>query len=671
MRKLALYARLAATALKKNIRIYLPYLLACTGTVMMFNLICTLREDPSIAAVRGGVEIQAILSLGCWVVAIFSAILLDYTNRVIVRQRKREFGLYNILGMEKRHIGCVMLFETLYTALISLSCGLIGATVFSKLLQMVLLKMLGGEIRLNIQINPGAALSTLALFAAIFILTLLINLAAVHRARPVELLKSASEGEREPRARGVLAALGVICLGAGYYLSLRTQDAYDALGLFFIAVLLVIAGTYLLFTAFSIVLLKGLRKNKKYYYKTNHFAAVSGMIYRMKRNAMGLASICILSTMVLVTVSTTLSLYIGLEDTLNRSYPRDVMIHMRLSDSTQDQRELARARVKELAAEYGVQVGNEQLYTCLSFVSPLAEDGATLDFETRSGVNATHLNLWRFFTLEEYERLGGEAQDLGAGQALIYSRKEKTYERLNIGGVELTLKKLESFPLGGEETLDTVEMGDTLFIVLRDMAALEAVDEIQRAAYGRNASSLEENYNFDLSGSEEAMLAYEDAARTYAQRESLCISSFDARHQAYYENYVSLYGAMFFLGIFLGFLFLMTTVTIMYYKQVSEGMDDRGRYAIMQKVGMTRAEVKSAIRAQVLTVFFLPLGAAAVHVAFAFPMIRLMLRAFGLFNAALFARCTLCCIGAFAAVYTIIYLLTARAYYRIVDGRSR
>ncbi len=390
----------------------------------------------------------------------------------------------------------------------------------------------------------------------------------------------------------------------------------------------------------------------------------------MKRNAMGLASICILSTMVLVTVSTTLSLYIGLEDMLELSYPRDVMITMRLADSTDTQRDLARGQVRDMASDYGVEVCNEQLYTSLSFVAPLAADGVTLDFDTRSGINATHLNLWRFFTLEEYERLGGPNRELSVGEALIYSQEGKTYNSLKIGGVNLSLETLSSFPLDGEERLEAVEMGDTLFIVLGDMAALEAVDEIQRAAYGRNASSLEVNYNFDLQGNEEALLAYEDAARAYARGESMCISTFDARHQSYYENYVSLYGAMFFLGIFLGFLFLMTTVTIMYYKQVSEGLDDRVRYAITQKVGMTRAEVRSAIRAQVLTVFFLPLGAAGVHVTFAFPMIGLMLRAFGLFNTRLFALCTLGCFGAFAVVYTVIYLLTARAYYRIVDGRG-
>ena len=668
MRKFTLYPKLAASALKKNIRIYLPYLLACTGTVLMFNLLYTLAIDGQVKTLRGGAEIQMVLTLGCVVVAVFSAILLFYTNGVIIRQRKKEFGLYNILGMEKRHIGLVLLCETLYTALIAFVGGIAGAFVFSKLMQMLLMHMLGGEVNLNIGFQPAAALGTLALFLAIFLLTLIKNLAVIARARPTELLRSANEGEREPKSRWILALLGVVCLGAGYYISLRTDDVYNAISMFFVAVLLVIAGTYLLFTAFSIVLLKALRRNKNYYYKTNHFAAVSGMLYRMKRNAMGLASICILSTMVLVTVSTTFSLYQGMGDILDDRYPRDVSCEMRWRDSTEEERAAARQRVKEMAGEYGLGVEDEQVVNLLSFAAPLEDDGVTLDFKARSGISTDRILYFEVLAMEDYMAASGARTPLQPGEALAYvSGSDSRYDALKIGDLSLKLQPLEAAPVAVGRTQITTEV---VYLVVDSMDTLQEIDAIQSAAYGRSASYIYQLYSFNLDGDEETKIAYQEAAIAYANRESGMISYVNARQLKYHEDFLSMYGSMFFLGMFLGLLFIMTTVTIMYYKQVSEGMDDSGRYAIMQKVGMTRAEVRSAIRSQVLTVFFLPLGTAAVHVAFAFPMVRYILRAFGMVNTRLFALYTLGCFGVFAVLYIAVYLLTARAYYRIVDGKQ-
>lgn len=668
MRRLSLYPKLAASALKKNIRIYLPYLLACTGTVLMFNLLYTLTIDGEVTALRGGAEIQMVLTLGCVVVAVFSAILLFYTNGVIIRQRKREFGLYNILGMEKRHIGLVLLWETLYTALIAFAGGIAGAFVFSKLVQMLLMHMLGGEVNLRIGFQPAAALGTLGLFLAIFLLTLIKNLTVIARARPTELLRSANEGEREPRSRWILALLGVICLGAGYYISLRTDDVYNAVMMFFVAVLLVIAGTYLLFTAFSIVLLKALRRNKNYYYKTNHFVAVSGMLYRMKRNAMGLASICILSTMVLVTISTTFSLYLGMDEVLNTTYPTDVSCEMRWMDSTEEERAEARKHVKEMAGEYGLGVKDEQVINLLSFAAPLADDGVSLDFNVRSGVGVNRILYFAVMSMEDYAPISDIQAQLQPGEALAYvDGSDNQYAALKIGDLSLALRPLEDMTAAIGRSQITTEV---IYLVVDSLDTLKEIDEIQRAAYDLSSSYIYQIYCFNLDGPEDQKIAYQEAAIAYGNRTCKAPSHVNARQLKYYEDYVSMYGSMFFLGMFLGFLFIMTTVTIMYYKQVSEGMDDCGRYAIMQKVGMTRAEVRSAIRSQVLTVFFLPLVTAAVHVIFAFPMVRYILRAFGMVNTGLFASCTLGCFGVFAALYIVVYLLTARAYYRIVDGKQ-
>ena len=670
MRRASLYPKLAASALRKNIRIYLPYLLASTGTVMMFNLLLGLSTDPQVASLRGGAQVQLVLALGCIVVAIFSAILLFYTNGVIVRQRKREFGLYNILGMEKRHVGLVLLWETIYTALISFTLGVLGSLVFSKLAQLLILHMLGGSVNLKLGFQPGAALATLALFLGIFLLTLVKNLAVIFRARPVELLRSAREGEREPRSRILLAALGVVTLGGGYVLSLRTNDVYNAIGNFFIAVILVIIGTYLLFTTFSIVLLKALRKNRRYYYKTNHFVAVSGMLYRMKRNAMGLASICILSTMVLVTVSTTFCLYLGIDGVMDARYPSEVGYFMRWEETSDAQRAEALESVHVLAEAHGVQIADEQRYSMLSFVSPLMEDGATLDFDRRTGVPSERFICLNVTTMEDYAGLGGAAMDLKPGEALVYSDRGRTMGAMHIGELSLRLHALERFPdrIGTPlYALDT----ENVYLVVDGAQTLLRIGEIERAAYGKNASSIQECVSFNLNGAEADVVAFETALTDDEVEGNNDWTLYDlrCRQKEYYEEYVAFYGAMFFLGMFLGFLFVMTTVTIMYYKQVSEGMEDRGRYAIMQKVGMTRAEVRSSIRSQVLTVFFLPLGTAAVHVACAFPMIVYILAAFGVQDVKLFAKCTLGCFGAFAVLYIAVYLLTARAYNRIVEGQ--
>lgn len=671
MRKLALYPKLAVSAIRKNIRIYLPYLLACTGTVMMFDLLLTLTLDGEITAMRGGGQVQMVLSLGCVVVALFSAILLFYTNGVIIRQRKREFGLYNILGMEKRHIALVLLWETFYTALISLALGILGALVFSKLIQMVLLRMLGGGVDLHIRFQTKAAATTSGVFLAIFALTLAKNLTAIHRAKPVELLRSAVEGEREPKSRWLLALLGVLALGTGYGLSLRTNDIYNALMFFFVAVILVIIGTYLLFTAFSIVFLKALRRNRRYYYKTNHFVAVSGMLYRMKRNAMGLASICILSTMVLITVSTTFSLYVGLDEVMEARYPSDVICEQDWEDSTEAERADARERLKAIAEEFDLQVENEQVFSMLSFFAPVGADGKTLDFDRSHRVLADESGLvcFNFIPQEDYIALTGVELRLNPGEALAFSDTGADYQALKIGEAEFELRPLESFPLrAGRE----IGMSRDLYLVVDGRQTLEYIDGVQRAAYGRSASAICENFRFDLAGPEEDVIDYQTEIVRHDHRrdEFPSVTNMRVRQLEYYMDYLSMYGAMFFLGMFLGLLFIMTTVTIMYYKQVSEGLDDRGRYAIMRKVGMTHAEVRSAIRSQILTVFFLPLGMSAAHVACAFPMVLFILRAFGMYNARLFALCTLGCFGVFAALYVAVYLLTARAYYRIVDGRQ-
>lgn len=561
-----LYPRLAATNLKKNRRFYLPYLLACIVIVALFCIMLTLASDPYLGQMQHGGSVSQVLGFGVFIMALFSAIILFYTNSTFTKQRKREFAIYNILGMEKRHISYVLFWESLYTAAMALFFGLVAAGVFSKLLQLVLVRLIGGEATFGLNIRLMSIGYTVVFFGALFLLLLLNTIRIIHLSNPVQLLRAGSEGEREPRSKWILALLGAVCLAAGYLISLRTNVALYAIQNFFPAVILVIIGTYLTFIALSVVVLKALRKNRRYYYKTSHFATVSGLIYRMSRNAAGLASICILSTMVLVTVSTTVSLYKGLDAYAAVRWPQDMT--------------------------------------------------------------------------------------------------------LTLGGDTLRLRQLDSFSLVSGSSI----MGlHTLYLVVPDlteMLELRAQQNAYTSEHGGTRSMLNYTYQFDLSGTDDEQL---DALHAL-----LCDPAFESAAEAANVQYTtdmradgyptlrSTYGGFLFLGFFLGFVFLFATVLIIYYKQVSEGYDDRGRFRIMQQVGMTPKEVKATIRTQVLLMFFLPLVTAAIHIAFAFPLIKQIVFAFGLQNVHLFLLCTLGTFGVFALLYTFVYLLTARTYYRIV-----
>mgnify|MGYP002541642225 CR=1 FL=1 len=528
-----LYPRLAATNLKKNRRFYLPYLLACIVIVALFCIMLTLASDPYLGQMQHGGSVSQVLGFGVFIMALFSAIILFYTNSTFTKQRKREFAIYNILGMEKRHISYVLFWESLYTAAMALFFGLVAAGVFSKLLQLVLVRLIGGEATFGLNIRLMSIGYTVVFFGALFLLLLLNTIRIIHLSNPVQLLRAGSEGEREPRSKWILALLGAVCLAAGYLISLRTNVALYAIQNFFPAVILVIIGTYLTFIALSVVVLKALRKNRRYYYKTSHFATVSGLIYRMSRNAAGLASICILSTMVLVTVSTTVSLYKGLDAYAAVRWPQDMTLTLMTDTRTNT--------VPDVAP-----------------VLQVVDDAMTRTGLTQSNVHGYH----------------------------------------------------------------TVQFS-ALHALLCD-PAFESAAEAANVQY-----------------------------------------TTDMRADGY-PTLRSTYGGFLFLGFFLGFVFLFATVLIIYYKQVSEGYDDRGRFRIMQQVGMTPKEVKATIRTQVLLMFFLPLVTAAIHIAFAFPLIKQIVFAFGLQNVHLFLLCTLGTFGVFALLYTFVYLLTARTYYRIV-----
>ena len=654
MRK-ALYMRLAAGNLKKNRQLYGPYLIACIVTVMMMCIMILLEGDRGLKTIEGGQSVAATLMFGCIVIAIFSLIILVYINSLLIKQRKKEFALYNILGMEKRHISKVLFWENTYTALISIISGLVLGTVFSKLLQLILMKIIGGDISFNMDISFSVLFFTAVIFTGFFLLVLLMNIRTIRIAQPVELLRGGSEGEREPKSKWVLAVLGVVFLAAGYVMSIMTKDVVSAITLFFIAVICVIIGTYLMFIAFSIVLLKGLKKNKRYYYQTKHFATVSGMIYRMKRNAAGLASICILSTMVIVTVSTTVCLYAGVGDIINNMYPYDVnMKYYPYSQQTSEKLEVA---AEDTAKRQGREIKELYSFSKMSFAANRSGDKLIVDNDTITGIGSVDVTI---ITPEDYKRLTGKDAGLKKGEVLIYSEKESFGDKVELLGEEYKTIKTDEFPKVVFLNISTANCG----IVADSRETAEAI--LHRYEDTTGQIIINGGMYINLDGTDDEKIAFSNALNSEAADFEYEFYFLESRQFVEKEGSYSFYGAFFFLGMFLGLVFIFATVMIIYYKQVSEGYDDRKRFDIMQKVGMTEAEVRQTIRSQVLIVFFLPLAAAAMHVAFAFPMIRRILAAFSMTNVTLFAVCTAATFLGFAVIYLLVYLQTSKTYYSIV-----
>ncbi len=656
---------------KKNRRFYLPYLLACIVIVALFCIILTLASDPYLGQMQHGGSVSQVLGFGVSIMALFSAIILFYTNSTFTKQRKREFAIYNILGMEKRHISYVLFWESLYTAAMALFFGLVAAGVFSKLLQLVLMRLIGGEATFGLNIRLMSIGCTVVFFGALFLLLLLNTIRIIHLSNPVQLLRAGSEGEREPRSKWILALLGAVCLAAGYIISLRTNVALYAIQNFFPAVILVIIGTYLTFIALSVVVLKALRKNRRYYYKTSHFATVSGLIYRMSRNAAGLASICILSTMVLVTVSTTVSLYKGVDAYADVRWPQDMTLTLMTDPQTNTVPDVAPVLrvVDDAMTRSGLTQSNVHGYRTVRFSAQRSGDALDLTSEQLTGSSADEYAVMVLDT-EGYAGLTGEQVTLAPGEALAWTDGAAFGDTLTLGGDTLRLRPLDSFSLVSGSSI----MGlHTLYLVVPDlteMLELRAQQNAYTSEHGGTRSMLNYTYQFDLSGTDDEQL---DALHAL-----LCDPGFESAAEAANVNYTtdmradgyptlrSTYGGFLFLGFFLGFVFLFATVLIIYYKQVSEGYDDRGRFRIMQQVGMTPKEVKATIRTQVLLMFFLPLVTAAIHIAFAFPLIKQIVFAFGLQNVHLFLLCTLGTFGVFALLYTFVYRPPAPTYTRSV-----
>ncbi len=663
------YRKLAISNIRKNGRTYFPYILTCIFTVSMYYIVKSLSLNPGLAQMPGAATLGFIMDMGSRIIAIFSLIFLFYTNSFLIKRRKKEFGVFNILGLEKRHLSRVLFWEMLCVAAVSLCGGLVVGIALDKVMFLLVTRMLGGTAPLGFFLSGKVMGATVSLFGVVFLLLYANMVRQVQWASPVELLKGGNTGEKEPRVKWVIALLGAVCLGAGYYMSLNLTNPIASIALFFPTVLLVIAGTYLLFTAGSIAFLKLLRKNKKYYYKTRHFTSVSGLVYRMKQNAVGLANICILSTMVLIMVSSTTSLMIGMEDIIGSRYPNDFTLYMPADRETKEQGvwEETAAGIARLQEEHKIPVTGEIQYTYLSFAAMRQGDTFELKGADPAGGDIYDLDLicnLFFVPLSDYNRITGEDRTLKKGEALFYANRNVSYESHTLEVLDRKydlVEKLDSFLGNGVSAMD---ISSTYYLVVQDMEELYSLEEQQKAVYGDNSSNIRICYGFDMDGDDRARETFYGNLCQMLNREGF--TGYVESRAGARADFFGVYGGLFFLGIFLGSLFLVATVLIIYYKQISEGYEDRERFVIMQKVGMSWAEVRASIRSQVLTVFFLPLLAAGVHVAVAFPLIARILLIFNLTNTGLYVVCTLMCFLVFAALYVAIYSWTARTYYRIV-----
>ena len=659
-----LYARLAKTNLSKNRQNILPYLLSCIGTVVMFFIMDTLAQGSGFDSMIGKDTILTVMGMGTYIIGLFAVIFLIYSNSFLAKRRKKEFGLFQILGMEKKHLAKILFFESLYLWAASLGIGILLGVLLYRLLFLVLMKLTGLNGTIGFAFSAKAVGSTMLLCGLTFVINFLLSLRQIHVSQPVELLHGGAQGEREPKTKLLTAVLGFLLLGVGYYLALTCQSSMDALDKFFNAIALVMVGTYCLFSAGSIAFLKILKKNKNYYYQTRHFTSISGMLYRMKQNAVGLANICILSTGVLLVISISTCLWTGIEEVTYTRFPHQISIEAN-SGIMKTVEPVSQKMIEEVKTGIDQHLEEKQLrkkyesdqryYVMLAVVDRNKVEKTQSD-------DAAASTLIKIMEESEYNQVTGEQVELEPGQALVFQAKQKNYgyDTIELGNQTYEVKKWntdkKSYILD-----EKTQVYETMTVVTRIKEAKDAYAAVQ----GKEPEGYSWEYALDLivDSGEQITVGYEIET-------ILTESSFngwvEVREKERNTVY-SLYGSLLFLGVFVGALFLMGAVMIIYYKQVSEGFDDRKRFQIMQKVGMSRKEIRQTIQSQVVTVFFLPLAVAVVHTMVAFPLTRRIMAMLNFPDSNLFLIATAITIAAFAVVYLIVYVLTARAYYKIVE----
>lgn len=680
--KKGFYPHLAFDGIRKNKRLYLPYILTQIGMIMMFYIVIFLRYGKSLEGTFGDKTVNVVLMFGGWVIAIFACIFLFYTNSFLIRRRKKEFGLYNILGMDKKNISILLFWESLITSAISLFCGLVLGVALSKLAELGLIKVMNrAEVSYSFYVSPTAILLTAGVFSVIFLLLFLNSVRQIMGADAVTLLRSESLGEKPPKANPLLGVIGVLLLLGAYTTAVVVEEPQTAVRVFFIAVIMVIVGTYLLMIFGSVLLCRFLQKRKNYYYQPNHFVSVSSMTYRMKRNGAGLASVCVLATMVLVMISSTACLFFGTENSISIRYPRDITLSTgftSLDEIDDDNLKKVAADIDSLAASHNANASNIVAYRSVVTVGSISDDGRLTPDGTavEVGIKSGAHTCFDIVPIEDYNAVMGANETLAPGEVIVYGYKMKyKYDTVTLGdGKTYKVKKtVDNYLIDGETS---VNIAPSMFIFVPDLK--EAVKGFAKDAVKDGLSTVNYKYfrffdtDLDIEGERALCYDYIDMTRqlfgnknsAYKNLLTLSVESRNVDRDDYYSSF----GALFYLGIMLSVVFIFAAVLIIYYKQVSEGYEDQSRFEIMQKVGMTKKEIRKSINSQLLTVFFLPLAGAGLHMIFASVIIRRILFSFNFNFSALFFVTTAICFVAFALFYTLVYRVTSNAYYKIVSG---
>lgn len=670
--KLGFYFGLAKDGIRKNSKMYTPYILTCIGMVMMYYIILSLQTDKTIGNMAHGSDIQMVLGFGGWVIAIFSCIFLFYTNSFLIRRRKKEFGLYNILGMGRRHISLIILCESVIVAVVALALGLFTGVLFSKFAELGLINIIDQQVNYSFFIAPKAIISTIKIFGCTFALLFLNNLRQLYFTSTIELLGSEKAGEKPPKANWLVAIAGLVLLGITYYISVTIKNPLAAFSVFFIAVVLVILATYLLMIAGSVVMCRILQKNKTYYYKKNHFVSVSSMAYRMKRNGAGLASICILATMVLVIISSTSCLYFGNEDALNRRYPRQIDFRFDFTNATQATLENVnniKDGLDQTIEDCGVESVNKYTSRSASIAGALEGNKLTTSVGAYGDKGISEMErviMLYFIPIEDYNEATGKNVVLEDNEALCYFSEDFDEKSLQVDDMTtFTIKeKIDKCP-----NMDNVdfEVVPVMVMYLADYdSALQKIQELEDIdGESRLIYSLEYGFDTTLSGDKQIEAASQIKEKFLKNEYEYNEISMDVR-EAQRQDFFVTFGGLFYLGLLLSVVFIFAAVLIIYYKQISEGYEDHSRFDIMRKVGMTDKEIRKSINSQMLTVFFFPLILAGIHICFAFPIVRKLLMMFSLNNVGLFVETSIISFLIFGVLYAIVYRITSNAYYRIV-----
>lgn len=655
------YSKFALNNLVKNKRFILPYILSAIFTIASFYILTSLSLGKNLDKLPQGISAtKQVLGFGVIVIAIFSAIFLFYTYSFLIKRRVREFGLYSVLGMTKKQIARILILETIFIAVITLVFGLAFGLLFDKLMLLVLLKLFTAGVSFGFVITPIAVFLTILLFGGIFFLLLIYTVVKISRLKIVALLKEENNGEREPKARFILAILGLGLTGYGYYLAQTIQNPIKAITMFFVAVLAVIFGTYLIFMAVSITVLKLMKNNKTFYYKPKNFISVSGLLYRMKRNAVGLANICILSTMVLVTMGTTSALYAGSEEAYNTRFPRDIIING--YRSTEGKLTEIEKNVKRAVQDAGVEAKDLVSYNMLNVVGRL--NGTEINYESEFTGSFDKLKSIVVLELKDYNKVSKEQKTLNTGETLLFIDKKGKYEanEITVQGVNLKIKeKLTDFP--GALGTAAANVIDTYYVVVKDNADVKKIESALKKKL--NMSDEEgEVYNyvgFNISDKTKEAQVIEN----FKQLEKKGNINIEGKAENE-TNFKGFYASFLFIGVFISMIFVVSQVVIMYYKQISEGYEDKGKFGIMRKVGLTDRQIKQSIRSQVLMIFFAPLAIATLHTVVAYPFIEKILKLFLATDNNVFLIALAVTIAVFSVFYLIVYLITSRIYYRII-----